>query len=720
MRTLGLALTLVVLAGSGASAVETARVKTKQTARSVRLSTGRALAEVQLARYRLEFRDQRSGKVLAREADGGSLFYERAGTTHALGAVREVTRLADGVRLTVDTDEGAAATVTLRFLTRRTLEVRLEPPGADSVSALGDRFASPASERIYGLTERLRDSPPLAPGVVDIPVDDIRPPEVGSLDRRGETVEMRVLPTFSVYAPFYQSSVGYGLSVAGTTFGVFDLARTDDAVVAFRFEAGTQPVRGGLVFHLFAGPDYVTILDEYTNLNGRPIVPPAWAFLHWRWRGDLGVESGLLDGVTVNAQLADDVQMYDTLGIPPGVYLFDRPVLERIPTPDTLGEFGFSRWAWDESRMPNPTAMLQALTRRGYKLVIWSANWMCGTRVDGRGSDNGIEAQMLGFLAPGATGTPKCSDGGSGFIMDVTNPAAQGWWRDKVATFLQANGIQGIKLDRGEEHIPSEATDVWADGRTGREVRNDYPRLQAKIHHDALAEAWGDDFVLLSRPSYTGTSPYAVFWGGDIPGSETFGGGAGTDLGLRSAIISQQRAAFMGIPIWGSDTGGYYQFKNREVFARWLAFSAFSGIMEIGGTGTHAPWNMPTEPRVDQELIDIYRRYTRLRATLQPYIVAAAADARTGVPIVRPMPFVDRRDPELADRWDQYLFGPDLLVAPVWKVGQRSRTVYLPRGKWRSYWDRTKTYRGRRTITVDVPLETIPVFVRAGAKVAGP
>ena len=184
--------------------------------------------------------------------------------------------------------------------------------------------------------------------------------------------------------------------------------------------------------------------------------------------------------------------------------------------------------------------------------------------------------------------------------------------------------------------------------------------------------------------------------------------------------MSQQRAAFLGVPIWGSDTGGYYQFKDREVFARWLEFSAFSGIMEIGGKGTHAPWDMPTTPRVDDEMIAIYRRFTQLRVTLQPYIVAAAARARWGMPLVRPMPFFDRKDRKLADLWDQYLFGPDLLVAPVWKVGQRSRTVYLPRGTWRSYWERGRVYRGRRTITVNVPLDTIPVFVRADAEVPGP
>ena len=135
----------------------------------------------------------------------------------------------------------------------------------------------------------------------------------------------------------------------------------------------------------------------------------------------------------------------------------------------------------------------------------------------------------------------------------------------------------------------------------------------------------------------------------------------------------------MGIPIWGSDTGGYYEFKDREVFARWIEFSAFSGIMEIGGVGTHAPWDMPTEPRYDDEMIDIYRRYTQLRATLQPYIVAAArrggdrAADRAADAVRRPHGPRGSRD-----RWDQYLFGPDLLVAPVWKVGRAAARRLLP------------------------------------------
>jgi alpha-D-xyloside xylohydrolase len=674
----------------------------------IRVHSDAATAEIRFAPYSLAFFGADAAQPVANESPAGGVFYERGGTTYTLGLVRQYHTLADGVELTVDTSENTPATVSVRFLTDRTLEVTVNPPAPETVTALGDKWDSPDDELIYGLTERLRDSKPISPGKIDIPVEDTQPVEVGSLNRRGETVEMYVRPTFAVYSPFYQSSRGYGLAVAGTTVGVFDLAKTDPHSINFRFETGNAPASRHLQFHLFFGPEHTTIVDEYTALTGRPFVPPEWAFLNWRWRDTLDVGAPTpLDGTPMNAEFVDDITMFEALGIPAGLYHFDRPVLQ--------GEFGFARFAWDEDRLPNVEAMLQALRRRGYHFTTWSSMWACGSGTD----DNGTEAKRLGYLAPGSNGTPKCADvGGGSFILDITNAAMRQWWEGKLRDFITAQDLDGIKLDRGEEFIPSAATDIWHDGRTGREVRNDYPTIQAQVHHDALRAVRGDDFVLITRSAYTGTQHWALVWGGDTPGSTQFGIGPSTDLGLRSAIISQQRAAFMGFPIWGSDTGGYYQFKNREVLARWIEFSAFSGIMEIGGHGTHAPWDMPTDPSYDQEMIDIYKRYTQLRVTLHDYIVAAAKHAgETALPIVRPLVFAYRDDANVKDRWDEYLFGPDLLVAPIWKIGQRSREVYFPGGTWRSYWDRSQQYQGPSTVTIDVPLDTIPVFVRGDAQV---
>jgi hypothetical protein len=231
-----------------------------------------------------------------------------------------------------------------------------------TIEAVGERLASSRRGR-YGLTERLRDSPPIAPGRVTFPQDDVNPPRwLGSTAAANRS--RCVLPTFALYAPFFQSSSGqprrrrYGRRRVRPR-------RTDPRTVSFRFEAGSTPESRRLVYRVFAGPDHGTILDEYTALTGRPIVPPDWAFLHWRWRGELAPGTATLDGNTVNAELADDVLMYEVLGIPAGVYLFDRPVLS--------GNFGFARWAWDDGAAPEPDAMLQSLRDRGYRVLVWAA-----------------------------------------------------------------------------------------------------------------------------------------------------------------------------------------------------------------------------------------------------------------------------------------------------------------------------------------------------------
>lgn len=676
-----------------------------EIADAIEFRLGQSVATVSRDPFRIEF-----GAAALTTDDG--LFYERGDLRHGLTRVVAERRGPDSLEVDVETDEGSTALVWLSFDGEGVLSVQFLPPLSESVTQFGARLESPADEVVYGLTERLRDGEDLLAGVgLEIDREEAFPVEVGSLDRRGDVVRMRVRPTYALYAPFYQTSRRYGLFVDGTALGEFDVAAGDPEAIEFRFAAAGGGGAEILRFHIIDAPDPAAILDEYTRITGRPFVPPDWAFRHWRWRDELmTAEPALLDGVAMNAQLVEDVTMYEALGFPPGVYMFDRPVL--------AGNFGFARFAWDEQRLPNPDAMVDALRGRGYHLVMWSSMWACGSAA----GDNGAEAQQRGYLAPSPN--PRlpvnCANiGGANFILDPTHPEVPAWWGDKLGEFVADFDIQGIKLDRGEEHIPSSAQDVWADGRTGVEVRNAYPTLQAKIHHDAMQRRFGGDMLVITRSGYTGAQRWAITWGGDTPGREAFGSGPGTDLGLRSAIIKQLRAAFLGFPIWGSDTGGYYEFTDREVFARWLQFSAFSGIMEIGGTGAHAPWAMPSPPHFDEEMVDIYRRYTGLREVLLPYLVQIAGEAgASGMPMARPMVFAYPDDPVVADMWDQYMFGPDLLVAPVWRSGERRRSVYLPAGEWVDYWETARRFTGPVTIAAEAPLDTIPVYARAGAVIA--
>lgn len=659
----------------------------------LRLLSPVAEARVSLASFRLGLR----GEGLRRGVDTApaTLRFSTGVGEHRLGAVLAWRRDGDLLRLDVASDAGRAE-VTLRFRTPRTLEVELRPPAPDAVTGFAAALDLVPGERIYGISERLA---PAIETSEDFPtVNELFPDERGGLDRRGERIRMTVQPTVALYAPFHHSSTGYGLLVDGTLPGEYDVGATDPALLALRFEAPARAEERVFRALLFVGPGHGTILDEYTRHTGRPAVPPDWAFLHWRWRDELDAGAPeTLDGVALNAELAEDLRQYEALGIPPGVYLIDRPWAP--------GEFGFARFDFDRARFPDPAGMLDVLRARGYRVVVFTTAWALG---DAPG-ENRAEARAGGFLAPR-----------SDRIVDLTNPAGFAWWKAKHVAFQRTWGIDGWKLDRGEEQMPSRASDIWADGRTGREVRNHYPALQARLVAEAAREVRGDDTLVIARSGWTGSQRHTIAWGGDIPGSEFVGAGRGTDLGLRMAIIALQRAGFLGFPIWGSDTGGYYGFRDREVFARWLQFSAFCPIFEIGGQGSHEPWNMPSEPRFDAELVEIYRDSVKLHHDLAPYTARHARRAgETGLPVARALVFDHPDDPAVGDLWDQFLYGDDLLVAPVWRSGARARDVYLPAGRWEDFHDRARRFEGPVTIRETVPLDRIPVFVREGAEIPG-
>jgi alpha-glucosidase (family GH31 glycosyl hydrolase) len=292
-------------------------------------------------------------------------------------------------------------------------------------------------------------------------------------------------------------------------------------------------------------------------------------------------------------------------------------------------------------------------------------------------------------------------------LADLTNPAARTYWQDGVAKLLKL-GVAGFKLDRSEEDIPDDGPDKVFDGRSLRENRNAYPVMYLQATYD-ITKKYRDDFVLMPRAAYSGSSPYGVFWGGDI---------IGTEEGLRAAIVAVQRSAVMGYPNWGSDTCGYGNGPmEQEVCGRWLEFSSFTPIMEVGPTRNVGFWNLPRDPSYDPVLIAIWRLYARLHQRLANYSYESARVAHaTGAPIVRPVFLLDPKAEQAWANWHTYLYGPDLLVSPIWEKGKRTQEVYLPAGeKWRDAWRPAKTYQGGQTITVNAELYQIPLFVRVGS-----
>ncbi|HMP84155.1 MAG TPA: glycoside hydrolase family 31 protein, partial [Verrucomicrobiota bacterium] len=265
------------------------------------------------------------------------------------------------------------------------------------------------------------------------------------------------------------------------------------------------------------------------------------------------------------------------------------------------------------------------------------------------------------------------------------------------------------KRARGEKKIRERGYFLVAEERPIAETRRGSPPMYVKATYEIARQYRGDDFVCMPRAAYTGSSPYGVFWGGDV---------GGTQEGLRASIIAMQRSAVMGYPNWGADTCGYNrQQMDQEVCTRWLAFSAFNPIMEVGPTRNVGFWNLHREPVYDAQLIAAWRLYARLHVRLMDYGYEQAKVAhKTGMPIVRPLFLADPQAPQAWSNWWTFQYGPDIVVSPVWEKGRRTQEVYLPSGqRWRNAWNTEEIFEGGQTLHVNAQVHEIPIFVRVGS-----
>ncbi len=488
--------------------------------------------------------------------------------------------------------------------------------------------------------------------------------------------------------PFFMDLRGYGVWLDTYAEAVFDLGVTDHDHFVLRL----RDARLRIVF--IEGPQLPRILERYTGLVGRAKLPPYWAFAPWKsrnWHPD-------------TTAVYEDIDRYRQLGLPASVLVLDSPWATNYNT-----------FQMNRLQFPDPEAMVGRIHAAGFKLCLWLTAFIDQTtwtpsepelvgKIPLTAAANFEPARRDGYLLRNDSGGVYLARWwkGRGGLIDFSNPAAVRWWQDQVRQAIRL-GADAIKADGGEGSYVDEAR--FSNGADPAVMRTRYAVLYNRALQQLIDNDLHGDGVLFSRSASVGNHNLPFLWAGDNEAN------FGRENGLPGVVVAGLNAGLSGIPLWTSDLGGYLKGARTPgdsiLFIRWTEFSAFSPVMEVHSAINLGPWDYGAAA------LEIFRRYSRLHMSLFPYRYAAAQEAaRSGMPLMRALVLSDPLDREAQHATDEYVFGPDLLVAPVITAGTQ-RGVHLPAGEWLDYWTGVR-YTGPADLVVEAPLDRIPLYVKAG------
>lgn len=493
-------------------------------------------------------------------------------------------------------------------------------------------------------------------------------------------------PLYKV-VPFYiglHNKQSYGIFFDNTFRTFFDFCQERRNVASFWAEGGEMN------YYFIYGPQMQDVVTTYTDLTGKPELPPLWVLGYHQCKWSYYPES----------KVKEITSKFRELKIPCDAIYLDIDYME-----------GFRCFTWNKEYFPDPKKMVAELAEDGFKTVViidpgikidkdyWvyqealEKDYFC-KRADG--------PYMKGKVWPGECNFP-----------DYTNPVVREWWAGLFKELISDIGVKGVWNDMNEPavmEVPNKTFPMDVrhsyDGNpcSHRKAHNIYGTQMARAtYHGVKRFAYPKRPFVITRSAYSGAQRYTSSWTGD---------NVATWEHLWIANIQVQRMCISGMGFTGSDIGGFAEQPTGELYARWIQLGVFHPFCRTHSSGDHGnqePWAF------DEEVINITRKFVSLRYQLLPYLYTMFWQyIEEGVPMLKPLVYYDQEDIQTHYRNDEFIFGNQILVCPILEPNAVGRRMYIPRGEWYNYWTNEFSIGGRE-IWVDTKFDEIPVFVKAGS-----
>lgn len=551
-----------------------------------------------------------------------------------------------------------------------------------------------------------------------------------ALDHRGQALDSVVFEQYKsqgaerkTYLPMPFAHVvggsGWGFHIKTSRRVWFDVGATQTDRIWVEAEVDAEADATDLLTVATYDGTPAAVLDAFVNDVGRPEELPAWVFRLWasgnEWntqaevmrQADLHREHGIALGSVVIEAWSDERTFT--------IWRDAEYKVNAAGSPMRYSDFQFPvDGAW-----PDPKGMVDELHGRDVRVLLWQIP-LLKMRPHPTGQaradvDAAIhEDVLIRELDPNGRLRPYRNRGWwfpLALMPDLTDERAATWWTDKRRYLVEDIGIDGFKTDGGEHAWGADLR--YLDGTHGDAGNNTFPVYYAKAYGDLLRSA-GKAPVTFSRAGFTGSQAHGAFWAGDENSTwEAF----------RWSMFAGLSAAACGIVYWGWDLAGFSgDVPDAELYLRSVAAATFVPIMQYHSEFNHhrtpsrdrTPWNI-AERTGDDRVIPVFRTFVELRERLVPYLADSAREAvMTGAPLMRPLFFDYGDDDAIWDHPLQWTLGRDILVTPVLEPGVAEVESYLPRGEWVDAFS-GESVTGGRTIRRAVPVDELPVYVRAAA-----